>query len=134
GGQPGGAAVDLPRGERHRDRLGRLEPHQLGLDPRLPEEPLLDADEDRRRGAELEDADPHPGGLGRRRPPAGGEQAEGRRERQQQQPDEPPASRHGPGARSTPGKKYGISKAAEAGESEPWTAFASIDSAKSRRI
>src|SRR5712691_10481335 len=31
-------------------------------------------------------------------------------------------------------KKYGISKAADSGESEPWTALASIDAAKSLRI
>ena len=31
-------------------------------------------------------------------------------------------------------KKYGISKAADSGESEPWTALASMDEAKSLRI
>ena len=35
GRQPGGAHLDLPGRERHRDRLRGLEVHQLGLDPRL---------------------------------------------------------------------------------------------------
>src|SRR5207248_1549794 len=57
-GEPGGADVDLAGRHRRRDRRRGLEVDELRLHAELLEESLLDADEDGRRGRELEDADP----------------------------------------------------------------------------
>ena len=59
GGEAGRAHVELARGQRGGDGRRGLEVDQLRLDAELLEVALLDPDEDRRRGRELEHADLH---------------------------------------------------------------------------
>src|SRR5262249_18606276 len=82
GGDPGGAHVDLARGQRGGDGGSGLEEHQLRLDVELPEESLVHPDEERGRGGELERPNPHGrGGMSGRDEESDGEQTPRQRER-----------------------------------------------------
>src|SRR5882724_2015535 len=65
GGDAGGSHLDLPGGEGGGDGGGGLEEDELGVDPVFLEEAFVHADEEGRRGAELERADLD-GGAGAR--------------------------------------------------------------------
>src|SRR6266581_1651897 len=107
GGDAGGSHLDLPGGEGGGDGCGGLEEDELGVDPVLLEETFVYADEEGRRGAELERADLD-GGVGARGGDAGSEHRDTEDQDEHDHPPPPGSSashrhqvwRHGTASRS----------------------------------